>query len=111
MYSEKTKYIIRNYSLIDWFYIESCEIMNYLLRNKLLLFLENYFLNEYQIKALLYSRKIYLKDITQFQKKIYDEDNINKLISYYNSINIQKNNSKIDDFMFDILDEKIKINF
>ena len=111
MYSEKTNGIIRNYSLIDWFYIESCEIMNYLLRNKILLFLENYFLNEYQIKALLYSRKIYLKDITQFQKKIYDEDNINKLISYYNSINIQKNNSKIDDFMFDILDEKIKINF
>ena len=111
IHSKKKKCIVKNYSLIDWFYIESCEIMNYLLRNKLLLFLENYYLNECQLKTLLYSRKIYLNDITLYQKRINDEDNINKIINYYQNFNSQKNKSKIDDFIFDILDDKIKINF
>ena len=109
--SEKTKCMVRNYSLIDWFYIESCEIMNYLLKNKILFFLENYLMNEYQLKALLHTKKISINDINQYQKKINDEDYINKIISYYKDNNKQKNKSTIDDFIFEILDDKIKINF
>ena len=104
---------VKKYILLDWFYRESLETMNYLKRNKLILYLENFILNEAQIRGLYFSRKISLNEVNDLRNKnnnINDKENIKKILNYFNNMKLENNFSRIDEFIYEILDDNLKIN-
>ena len=103
----------KKYILLDWFYRESIETMNYLKRNKLILYLENFFLNEEQIRGLYFSRKISLNEVKDLKIKnnfINEKESIKRLLKYFNNIKLENKISRIDDFIYEILDDNLKVN-
>ena len=103
----------KKYILLDWFYRESIETMNYLKRNKLILYLENFFLNEEQIRGLYFSRKISLNEVKDLKIKnnfINEKESIKRLLKYFNNIKLENKISRIDDFIYEILDDNLKAN-
>ena len=104
---------VKKYILLDWFYRESLETMNYLKTNKLILYLENFILNEEQFRGLYFSRKISLNEVNDLKNKNNiknEKENIKRLLKYFNNIKLENKITRIDDFIYEILDDNLKIN-
>ena len=99
--------------MVDWFYKESCEVLNYLDKSKLLIFIQNFILNQEQIKGLYLSRKICLSDIKEIKNmknNINEKEFVKNMSKYFKNAKIENKFSKIDDFIYEIIDDKIKMN-
>ena len=115
LYSDKKKIneFFNKYYLVDWFYKESCEVLNYLDKSKLLIFIQNFILNQEQIKGLYLSRKICLseiKEIKNMKNNINEKEFVKNMSKYFKNAKIENKFSKIDDFIYEIIDDKIKMN-
>ena len=114
LYSDKKKMneFFNKYYLVDWFYKESCEVLNYLDKSKLLIFIQNFILNQEQIKGLYLSRKICLseiKEIKNMKNNINEKEFVKNMSKYFKNAKIENKFSKIDDFIYEIIDDNIKM--
>ena len=101
------------YDYVSEIYNEKCEILNYFNIFKEIRFIKDIFFNPNQILAIDSIKKLNINCKNELNSVIGHQNKIYKIINYFTYKFQSKTNSKIDDYIFDklenIIKEKIKM--